>query len=90
MNAGIELSSAERALRQRMPYIRLLDAAGGSVSSFEAIGRTYLPDGNSFCLPEVELLRAAPVVSVTLGSVAGLPAVYAPLAHFNILVKKFT
>ena len=27
-------------------YVRLLDAAGGSVRSFEELGRTYLPDGN--------------------------------------------
>ena len=38
----------ERALEWRLPYVRLLDAAGGSVRSFEDLGRTYLPDGNSF------------------------------------------
>ena len=44
----------ERAERRRAgaasgacPYVRLLDAAGGSVRSFEEIGRTYLPDGNA-------------------------------------------
>ena len=48
---GEELSAAERALEWRLPYVRLLDAAGGSVRSFEEIGRTYLPDGNSFTYP---------------------------------------
>ena len=44
---GTELSASERALEWRIPYVRLLDSAGGSVRSFEALGRTYLPDGNT-------------------------------------------
>ena len=43
---GQELAANERAREWRIPYVRLLDAAGGSVRSFETIGRTYLPDGN--------------------------------------------
>ena len=54
---GQEMRPAERAREWRIPYVRLLDAAGGSVQSFEAIGRTYLPDGNSFTLPDVQLLN---------------------------------
>ncbi len=84
---GMELASNRRALEWRVPYIRLLDAAGGSVRSFEEMGRTYLPDGNSFTAPDVQLLRAVPVVSAVLGSVAGLPAVNACMAHFNVMVK---
>ncbi|MGE0597961.1 MAG: acyl-CoA carboxylase subunit beta [Dehalococcoidia bacterium] len=84
---GMEMSASRRALEWRVPYIRLLDAAGGSVRSFEEIGRTYLPDGNSFTLPDVRLLRAVPVVSAVMGSVAGLPAVNACVAHFNVMVK---
>lgn len=84
---GMELSANRRALEWRVPYIRLLDAAGGSVRSFEEFGRTYLPDGNSFTAPDVHLLRTAPVVSAVLGSVAGLPAVNACMAHFNVMVK---
>ncbi len=84
---GMELAANRRALEWRVPYVRLLDAAGGSVRSFEEIGRTYLPDGNSFTAPDVELLRAVPVVSAVMGSVAGLPAVNACIAHFNLMVK---
>jgi len=84
---GMELATNRRALEWRVPYIRLLDAAGGSVRSFEEIGRTYLPDGNSFTWPDVQLLRAVPVVSAVLGSVAGLPAVNACMAHFNLMVR---
>lgn len=84
---GQELSDTERAFEWRVPYIRLLDAAGGSVGHFEQIGRTYLPDGNSFTQHDVRLLDAVPVVSVALGSVAGLPAVYVPMAHLSIMVE---
>ena len=84
---GQELSASQRALEWRLPYIRLLDAAGGSVRSFEELGRTYTPDGNAWVQYEVQLLSTAPVVSAVLGSVAGLPAVQAPLSHFSIMVK---
>ncbi len=84
---GQEPRPSERALEWRLPYIRLLDAAGGSVRGFEEMGRTYLPDGNSFTLPDVRLLNTVPVVSAVLGSVAGLPAVNACLAHWNVMVE---
>src|SRR5256885_11983322 len=57
---GQELSAAERALEWRLPYVRLLDAAGGSVRSFETLGRTYLPDANSFNTSELKLLNTLP------------------------------
>ncbi|HJL60687.1 MAG TPA: carboxyl transferase domain-containing protein [Pseudomonadales bacterium] len=70
----------------RLPYIRLLDATGGSVKTFEQIGRTYIPTNP--VTPGIEkLLCQVPVVSAALGSVAGLPAVDACLSHFNIMVK---
>jgi methylmalonyl-CoA decarboxylase subunit alpha len=83
---GSEPQAHERALAWKLPYVRLLDAVGGSVKSFENIGRTYLPDGNIWASVEVQLLNAVPVVSAVLGSVAGLPAVQACLAHFNVMV----
>ena len=84
---GSELPPNRRALEWRIPYVRLLDAAGGSVRSFEEIGRTYLPDGNVWSAVDVELLSRVPVVSAVMGSVAGLPAINACLAHFNLMVK---
>ncbi|MDD5287735.1 MAG: carboxyl transferase domain-containing protein [Dehalococcoidales bacterium] len=75
------------ALDWHMPYIRLLDATGGSVRTFEQMGRTYVPDSNDRCAIAGQLLGIAPVVSAVLGSVAGLPAVEACLAHFNLMVK---
>ena len=74
------------SLDWRLPFIRLLDATGGSVKTFEQIGRTYIPTNP--VTPGVEdLLCRVPVVAAVLGSVAGLPAVDACLAHFNVMVK---
>src|SRR5262245_36532187 len=84
---GQEPASNVRAREWRIPYVRLLDAAGGSVRSFEELGRTYLPDGNIWSAIDVELLSHVPVVSAVLGSVAGLPAINACFAHFNLMCK---
>jgi acetyl-CoA carboxylase carboxyltransferase component len=83
---GQELSASERAIEWRLPYVRLLDGAGGSVRTFEEYGRTYLPDGNIWTANEVRLLSLVPTVSAVLGSVAGLPAINACLSHFNVMV----
>lgn len=87
---GMELPANRRAMEWRLPFVRLLDAAGGSVRSFEQIGRTYLPDGNVWSTVDVDLLSQVPVVSAVLGSVAGLPAINACLAHFNVMVKEIS
>jgi len=75
------------ALQWHLPYIRLLDATGGSVRTFENIGRTYIPEANDYCAVAGQLLNITPVVSAVLGSVAGLPAVEACISHFSVMVK---
>lgn len=84
---GQELSAPDRALRWRLPFVRLLDSAGGSIRGFESLGRTYLPDGNTFSRIDIELLSTVPVVSAVLGSVAGGPAINACMAHFSVMVN---
>lgn len=74
------------ALQWRLPYVRLLDATGGSVRTFEKIGRTYLPTNPGTYTVE-ELLCTSPVVALALGSVAGLPAVEVCLSHFSVMVR---
>lgn len=69
----------------RLPFIRLLDASGGSVRSFEQRGRPSIPGKQGVAIPD--LLNIVPVVSAVLGSVAGLPAVEACMAHFNVMVE---
>ncbi|MDA1061870.1 MAG: hypothetical protein O2895_03035 [Chloroflexi bacterium] len=78
----------QHAYMNRIPFVRLLDATGGSVRHFEELGRTYLSG------PEIgggsgvdDLIWRVPVVSVVLGSVAGAPAVIAADCHFNVMVK---
>ena len=74
------------ALQWRLPYVRLLDATGGSVRTFEKIGRTYIPTNAGSHTVE-ELLCTSPVVALALGSVAGLPAVEVCLSHFSVMVR---
>jgi len=84
---GTELTATERALEWRLPLVRLLDAAGGSVRNFETLGRTYLPDANSFTHVDIKLLSTAPVVSAVLGAAAGIGALHTSLAHWNVMVR---
>jgi acetyl-CoA carboxylase carboxyltransferase component len=84
---GQELSATQRALAWRIPLIRLLDASGGSVRSFESLGRTYLPDANSFTHVDVSLLSVTPVVSAVMGAAAGIAALHTSLAHWNVMVR---
>lgn len=84
---GMELSAANRALEWRVPYVRLLDAAGGSILPFAAMGRTYLPDGLWATAVEVQLLRTVPVVSAALGAAAGINSVNLCLSHFSVMLK---
>ncbi len=84
---GEELSVTDRALEWQLPLIRLLDASGGSVRAFEEQGRTYLPDGNTWTVQDVRALSLVPTVSAVMGSVAGLPAIQACIAHFSVMVK---
>ena len=83
---GSKPSSLKYSTQWRLPLVRLLDAVGGSVRTFEQLGRTYLPDGPAPSMA-VDLLNQVPVVSAVLGSVAGLPAIEACLCHFNVMVK---
>ncbi|MEL7156777.1 MAG: carboxyl transferase domain-containing protein, partial [Actinomycetota bacterium] len=84
---GSKYIVAEKLARDhRIPLVRLLDATGGSVKTFEKLGHTYLPDNESPDL-STELLSQVPVVSLVLGSVAGLPAVQACLSHFSVMVQ---
>lgn len=75
------------AVKAKIPFVHLLDATGGSVKTFEQIGRTYLPGDSTGGGRTAEMLDTVPVVSAVLGSVAGLPAVQACLCHFNVMVK---
>lgn len=73
------------ALEMRMPMIRLVDTAGGSVKLLEQSGSTKIPGYPTWKL--ADLLGLVPVVGVALGSVAGLGALRVVSSHFSIMVK---
>lgn len=80
---------SERMARElRLPVIRLVDGTGGggSVKSYEQMGRTYVP-GN----PGWDIITAAlaeiPVIAAALGPVAGLGAARVACSHFSVMVR---
>ncbi len=82
---GKGIISTRMALTHRIPYVRLLDASGGSVKILEKMERTNVPGGDRSV--EAELLYHVPVVSAVMGTVAGLPAIQSAYCHFNVMVK---
>lgn len=77
---------AERmAMDLRMPLIRLVDTAGGSVKLLEQSGNSKIPGYPNW--PVVPLMKAVPVVGVALGSCAGLGAIKVLMSHFSVMVR---
>lgn len=77
---------AERmALDLRMPLVRLVDTAGGSVKLLEQNGGAKIPGYANW--PVVELMSKVPVVGVALGACAGLGAIKVLMSHFSIMVR---
>jgi len=85
--AGRKSMVAERmATSLRVPMIRLIDGFGGSVKTLEQIGRTYIPD-NPGWEHIVENLSEVPVVSLGLGTIAGLHAARLIGSHYSVMVR---
>lgn len=77
---------AERyALTYRMPLVRLVDSAGGSVRLLQQMQATKIPGYAQW--PSAELMRAVPVVGVALGACAGLGAIKVLSSHFSVMVR---
>jgi acetyl-CoA carboxylase carboxyltransferase component len=73
------------ALETRVPLVRLVDTAGGSVRILEMTGATKLPGYRNWRYSD--MLGMIPVASAALGSVAGLGAVRVIGSHFSVMVK---
>ena len=73
------------ALEMRMPLVRLVDTAGGSVKLLEKAGATKIPGYPKWNF--ADLLGIVPVVGVAMGSVAGLGAFRVVVSHFSVMVK---
>jgi len=83
-----QVMSEQMARELRIPIVRLVDGTGGggSVRSLETEGRTYVP-ANPGWDHVVANLGMVPVVSLALGSVAGLGAARTVSSHFSVMVE---
>ena len=69
----------------RMPLIRLVDSAGGSVKLIEKAGRTKIP--GYVLWPATEMIGRIPVASIAFGACVGLGAARVIGSHFSVMVK---
>lgn len=77
---------AERyAHEYKLPLVRLVDTAGGSVKLLQQMGHTKIP--GYALLPSQALLGEVPVVGIALGACAGLGAIRVCTSHFAIMVE---
>lgn len=80
---------AERlAMEMRLPMVRLVDTAGGSIRLLEKTGATKIPGYPHWKF--VDMLGLIPVAGVALGSVAGLGAARVVGAHFSVMVREIS
>ena len=87
--------SEQMAATYRLPLIRLLEGSGGggSVRTIEKTGRANLPGGvgiNSGLHLVAANMTQIPVVSLGLGSVAGLAAARLAASHYSVIVKELS
>jgi len=73
------------ALEHRLPLVRLVESAGGSVKLVAKQGGTKIPGYPTWSM--AGMLGYIPVVAVAMGPCAGLGALKAGCAHFSIMVK---
>src|SRR3954469_11511908 len=83
-----QVMSEQMANELRIPVVRLIDGSGGggSVKSLETTGYTYIP-ANPGWEWVVANLATVPVVSLALGSVAGLGAARVVASHYSLMVR---
>lgn len=77
------------ALRLRVPLIKLLEGAGGSVGQ-PTTGRPIPPDVLNQPARFLSIMRAlhtVPVAAAALGPVAGMPAARLTASHFSVMVE---
>lgn len=72
----------------RLPIVRLVDGSGGggSVKSLETERRSFVPFNPGWEWV-VENLSTVPVISLCLGSVAGLGAARVVTSHYSVMVR---
>ncbi|SFN51476.1 acyl-CoA carboxylase subunit beta [Variovorax sp. OV329] len=73
------------AWEYKLPLVRLIDSAGGSVKLLDKLGHTKIPGYPM--LPMTQLLGVVPVVGIALGACAGLGAVRVGASHLAIMIR---
>ncbi len=73
------------AEEMRVPLIRLVESAGGSVKLLEKNATTKLPAYPSWHL--ARMMGKIPIVGLALGPCAGLGALKAATSHYSVMVK---
>ncbi len=83
-----QVMAEQMANELRLPIVRLIDGTGGggSVKTIEVLGFTYLPHNPGWDWV-VKNLGTVPVVSLGLGSVAGLGAARLVTSHYSVMVQ---
>jgi acetyl-CoA carboxylase carboxyltransferase component len=74
------------ALDFRIPLIRLINTAGGSIRLLEKNQSTKIPGYPLW--PMAEMLGVIPIVSAAVGACAGLGALRIVHSHFSVMVKE--
>ncbi|MES3000841.1 MAG: carboxyl transferase domain-containing protein [Pseudomonadota bacterium] len=73
------------AWEYKLPIVRLVESAGGSVKLLDKLGQSKIP-GYIF-LPTTQLLGVVPVVGIALGACAGLGALRVGESHLSIMIR---
>jgi acetyl-CoA carboxylase carboxyltransferase component len=83
-----QVMSEQMANELRLPLVRLIEGTGGggSVKTIETTGYTYIPANPAWDWV-VANMGTVPVVSLGLGSVAGLGAARLVTSHYSIMVE---
>ena len=86
------LMAEQMANQYHLPIIRIIEGSGGggSVKKIEKTGRSNLPGGIGTILKyyyTTENMAVVPVVSLGLGSVAGLGAARMASSHYSVMTK---
>jgi acetyl-CoA carboxylase carboxyltransferase component len=86
---GKQVFAERLAGELQLPIVRLVDGTGGggSVKSYETMGRTYVPMNPGWELV-VDNMARVPVVAACLGPVAGLGAARVVSSHFSVMVRE--
>jgi len=77
------------AYELRLPLIRLLDGAGGTIREVAQIGYLELPYINDVAPGMLaDMMSRVPMVSLVLGPVSGIGALLTVESHFSVMVKE--